>query len=131
VCRQQEATSALLEAALGATPPDLPGSTVGPVPHGCARRTVQRMQRAIGNLQKKRARCELANVTSASPVDCSTTLAPDVARLTAKVATAIDRCADSTGLGGCRFEPGADPTCLSTAVTSITEQLVEAVFETE
>ncbi|MEW6268010.1 MAG: hypothetical protein AB1689_01775 [Thermodesulfobacteriota bacterium] len=130
-CRQREATSAMLEATLGSAPPDLPADVVGAVPHRCARALVKRMQRAITSLQKRRAACELRNVAAASPVDCAAALAPDVARLTAKVGAALDRCPDTTGLDGCRFAPGADPSCLASAAAAIADGLVEAVFETE
>jgi hypothetical protein len=34
-------------------------------------------------------------------------------------------------MAGCRFAPGADLACLSTTATTIANDLVEAVFETE
>ncbi|HEY8514765.1 MAG TPA: hypothetical protein VIS07_04525 [Candidatus Binatia bacterium] len=129
-CRQREVTSTMLEAALGSTPPD-PPQVVGATPHRCARTLVKRMQRAITALQKKRAACELANVTAASPVDCATTLAPEVTRLTARIGAALDRCRDTTGLDGCRFAPGGDSSCLATSAAQIAASLVEAVFATD
>lgn len=131
VCRQQVATGALLTASLGTAPPDLPASVLAADPYRCSRSVVGRMQRAITSLQKKLARCELANVTAASPADRAVTLAADVARLTGKIDAAIDRCRDTTGMEGCRFEPGADPTCLASSASAIATDLVAAVFETE
>lgn len=131
VCRQEEATSAMLTATTGTTLPDLPAQPLGPVQQGCARATVLGMERAIGALQKKLTACELDNVSAASPVDCFAAQAADVARLTARVGGAIDRCPDTTGMAGCRFEPGADPACLTDAASSIAADLLEAVFETE
>lgn len=131
VCRQEEATSAMLAATTGTTLPDLPAQPLGLVQQGCARATVLGVERAIGALQKKLATCELDNVGVASPVDCAATHAADVARLTARVGSAIDRCPDTTGMAGCRFEPGADPACLADAATAIASDLLEAVFETE
>ena len=131
VCRQDEATSAMLAATTGTALPDLPAQTLGTVQQGCARATVLGVERAIGALQKKLAQCELDNVGAASPVDCAAANAADVARLTARVGSAIDRCPDTTGMAGCRFEPGADPACLADAAQSIAGDLLEAVFETE
>jgi len=131
VCRQQEATSAMLDATTGTALPDLPADVLGSVQQGCSRAVVRGMQRAIGSLQKKLGACDLANVTAAVPVDCAVQHAADIARLTARVGQAIDRCRDTSGMAGCRFEPGADPACLATSATAIASDLVEAVFETE
>jgi len=131
VCRQNEATSTMLDASVGTALPDLPPGALGGVQQGCARAVVAGMQRAVGSLQKKLGACELANVTAASPVDCVAQHASDVARLTASAGRAIDRCRDTSGMAGCRFEPGADPACLADAATAIAGGLVDAVFETE
>lgn len=131
VCRQQEATSAMLDASVGTALPDLPEGSLGQTQQRCTKAVVASMQRSIGALQKKLGTCELANVTAASPVDCAVQHAADVTRLTSRVGQAIDRCRDTSGMEGCRFEPGADPSCLGDAAAGIAGDLVESVFETQ
>jgi len=131
ICRQQEATSTMLDAAVGTALPDLPSGALGAIQQGCTKAVVAGMQRAIGALQKKLGTCELANVTAPAPVDCAVQHAADVSRLTSRVGIAIDRCRDTSGMAGCRFEPGADPACLGDTATDVASDLVAAVFETE
>lgn len=131
ICRETESTSTMLDDTLGTALPDLPPGALGGVQQGCTRATAASVQRAIRAVQRKLAACELANVTAASPVDCATSLAAEIDRATANVGRAIDRCKDTSGMAGCRFEPGADPACLADTATGVAGDLVEAVFATE
>lgn len=128
VCRELEATSSMLDETVGTALPDLPPGPLGKVQQACTRSVVASMQRSIRALQKKLGACEVANVTAASPVDCTAALASEITRLTSRVGTAIDRCRDTSGMAGCRFEPSADASCLGDAATTIASDLVEAVF---
>ncbi|MGH7895654.1 MAG: hypothetical protein ACREQL_13365 [Candidatus Binatia bacterium] len=130
VCRQQEATDAMLGESVGTVPPDVPGNVLGAGALRCNRTLIKASEKAIRKIQKSLGACRVSAITSPSPVDCSTSLAPTIATLSGRVDTQLDRCVDTTGMLGCRFAPTPDPTCLGTAATSIATDLVDAVFGT-
>lgn len=125
VCRQEETTHEALTASDGATPPDLPVA-VGVASASCERRLVSQLATAIESIQKVIGRCELGNITAATPVLCAATTAAEVAALQARVDAQPARCTDTTGLSGCPFAPGADPACLSTTALALGSALVDA-----
>lgn len=131
VCREQAAADALLQATVGAAPPDLPPAVLGGDAHACAAKVVAGVTRSIGKLQRKLGACETANVVAASPADCAADLASVVADERAKADALLDRCRDTTGMAGCRFETPADPACLGAAAEAIATDLVDAVFSTD
>jgi hypothetical protein len=125
VCRQEEATSTALGASIGATPPDLP-IAVGGEPAACGHGLIDALAKGVVGVQKLLGRCEVGNITAAAPVDCAATTAADVAALRARVDAQPQRCGDTTGLSGCLFEVGADPTCLGTTANTLGTTLVDA-----
>lgn len=127
VCRQDEVTNAALTAGTGATPPDLPVA-VSTEPAACGRRLVDALAKGIGGVQKVLGRCDLSNITAASPVDCAATTAADVAALRARADAQPQRCGDTTGLVGCLFGVGADPACLGTTAATLGTTLVETTI---
>ncbi len=128
ICQATAATDALLTAAVGATPPDLPANVLGATAWRCNRQLVGATEKGIRSVQKSLDRCELDSVvagTSANcPVDLASTLADQAARIDERAA----RCTDTTGLLGCLFAPGADPGCLGSAATQIGTDLSETAF---
>ncbi len=128
VCRQEEASAAMLTAATGVTPPDLPESAPNAQAVSCQRILAKGVAKGIVKMQKELAACELANITAAVPVVCSTALASDLSALAAQVDQGPDRCKDSSGLQSCVYQMGADPTCLGDAATAIASDLVETTF---
>ena len=79
-------------------------------------------------MQKLLGRCELANITAATPADCAATTAADVTALRARVDAHPQRCSDTAGLAGCLFGVGADPGCLGTTATTLGTTLVETTI---
>ena len=73
VCRQEEETDAMLDAALGAAPPDLPPNVVAGGAANCATQLLTALEKGIAKTQKLLGACELENVTAAEPVDCRAT----------------------------------------------------------
>jgi hypothetical protein len=130
VCRQEAATDAMLEAAIGTSPPDLPANLLGKEALRCNAKVVKGMQRGIAAIQDLLGDCALENVTAASPSDCPVVLASEIAAAGADVDADLASCRSTSDMEGCRFEPGADPTCLGDAATAIGAGLVDAVFGT-
>ncbi len=130
-CRQNEATGAMLAAAVGTTPPDLPLNTAGSSAAGsCQKRLLKGIQTGIDRIEKLLGRCEVDNITAAMPVDCASALAGDIATAQSKVDARIGTCSDTTGLLGCLFET-PDPTCLGDAALTIGSDVTDAVFGLE
>jgi hypothetical protein len=127
VCRQEEETRAMLDAALGAAPPDLPPSVVEGAAAKCANQILTALEKGIAKTQKLLGACELENVKAAEPVDCEATLAADLEAIAADVDARLERCKDTTGLAGC-YADGGDATCLGDAAVAIGAALVEAEF---
>jgi hypothetical protein len=128
-CRQDEARDAMLAAALGTAPPDLPPNVISGQSATCQKTLLKAVEKAIAKSQKLLGRCELDNVTAASPVDCPAALAEDLAAIRAKVDNAILQCGDTTGMLGCLFEPA--PGCLGDASAEISQDLVDSAFGLE
>ena len=127
VCRQEEETGAMLDAALGAAPPDLPPSVVERGAAKCATRILAALEKGIARAQKLLGACELANLTAADPVDCEAALAADLAAIAGGVDARLGRCNDTTGLAGC-YADGGDATCLGDAAVAAAAALVDAQF---
>jgi hypothetical protein len=126
VCRQTEATNAMLGAAIGAAPPDVPGTVLTGRALGCGRSVLVGVQKAIRKSQKALDACRVDAILT--PADCAATTAPVLAAQAAKADARFDRCEDTTGMDGCRFEPVPDPACLGAAATDIADDLADAVF---
>ncbi len=127
VCRQDEAMRAALTASTGTSPPDLPASA-GSAAAACSRRLIDALARAVNGVQKVLGRCELGNITAATPVLCAATMASKVSALQSRVDAQPARCADTAGLDGCLFEVGADPACLGTTAATLGSTLVDATI---
>jgi hypothetical protein len=131
-CRQEEATNALLVAALGAAPPDLPPQVVESDAAKCANDLLKGLQKGVAKVQKLLGRCELENVAAATPVDCSAELADELAGVRADVDARLAKCRDTTGLAGCYADPKTgSPTCLGDAAVAIGSGLVDVTFGLE
>jgi hypothetical protein len=128
VCRQAEATEAMLRDTVGTVPPDVPANLLGAAALRCNRSLVTETQKAIRKIQKSLGACQGKAITAPAPVDCPASLASTIATSSARVDVQIDRCVDTTGMLGCRFEPTPDPTCLGTAAATIATDLVGTVF---
>jgi hypothetical protein len=126
VCRQEAATGAMLAAAVGTAPPDLPGTLAGQA-LGCSRGLVAAMQKVIRKDQKALDECRADAILTPS-IDCATTVAPLLATQAAKVDGVVGRCSDTTDMEGCLFEPSPDPGCVGNAATAIATDLADAVF---
>jgi hypothetical protein len=130
-CRQSEATGAMLGAAVGTTPPDLPLNTAGSTAAGvCQKKLLGGIQKGIDKIEKMLGRCEVDNITAATPVECASALAADIATAQAKVDARLNACNDTAGLLGCLFET-PDPTCLGDAALAIGADVIDAVFGLE
>ncbi|HEY2389378.1 MAG TPA: hypothetical protein VGK30_20685 [Candidatus Binatia bacterium] len=125
VCRQTEVMNAALGASIGATPPDLP-APVGSAAAACGRRLIDGLASAVSGVQKALGRCELGNITAATPVLCASTESSDIAALQARADAQPLRCTDTTGLSGCLFGMSADPTCLGTTGATLGTTLTDA-----
>ncbi len=123
ICRQEEATNQLLDAAIGVAPPDLP-ATLAPGDGLCLRRLLPGIERAVGKLRATIATCELASLDAEPAVDCLATTAADGAHMRDTVTGLITRCGTPTGISGCEFGPDAEPGCLATAATTAATALV-------
>ncbi len=130
VCRQEEATNAALTASAGTAPPDLPAAA-GAAAAACGGGLIAGLDKGITAVQKTLGRCELDNITAATPVDCATAFAADLAAIRARVDAQPMRCTDTTGLSGCLFGVGADPACLGTTATTIGSTLVDTTVPPE
>ena len=97
----------------------------------CNRSLVRALQKGIGNTQKALGGCELGNISAASPVDCSSTLATTIASQEATVDASVGKCAVTTDLLACPFVAPADPACLGDAMTTMASELVGVVFAQE
>jgi hypothetical protein len=127
VCREDEGMADMLRAGIGTAPPDLPPNTVGSArARACQKQILGAAQKGIAALVKTLARCEIANVTASTPVDCATTLASQVAVIKGKADAPLASCGDTSGLDACPFEPPNDPTCLGQSVESVGSSLVDA-----
>jgi hypothetical protein len=127
-CRQEEATNAMLLAALGAKPPDGPPEVVGSDAARCANQLLKGLQKGIAKAEQLLGACELENVTAAAPVDCAAERATDLERIRADVDARLARCSDTEGLAGCYAGKDGSPTCLGEAAVTIGSDLVGATF---
>jgi hypothetical protein len=128
LCRAQAATDAMLAAAVGTTPPDLPPNVLGPDAWRCNRQLVAATGKGIRSVQKALDRCELEDVLAGTSTDCPASLASTLSREADRVNARAAACKDTTGMLGCLFDPGADPTCLGTAATQLGTDLAETAF---
>ena len=132
VCRQEEGMQAALASSLGTAPPDLPPNVVSGQAVRCQEKLVGALGKGIKKLQKQLGRCELENITAASPLDCSTDQASFISKVQDKVNATLVKCKDTSALLGCLFEadPNAppDPNCLGDAALEISSELVDAAF---
>ncbi|HEX2486509.1 MAG TPA: hypothetical protein VHQ66_14460 [Myxococcota bacterium] len=127
-CRQEEATSEMLAAAVGAAPPDLPPVAGSRDAAKCASNLLKGMQKGIAKAQSLLGRCELENTTAAAPVECTEALGADLEGVRADVDAKLARCKDTTGLAGCYVGPAGTSTCLGDAAVAIASDLVDATF---
>jgi hypothetical protein len=128
VCREDAARDEMLRDGVGTAPPDSPPNVAGTAAaNRCEKQIASRLAKGISSVQKILGRCELANVTAGSPVDCAATNAAAIAAIQAQVDEAANRCTDSTGLLGCLYEGGL-PTCLGDSANAIGSTLVGATF---
>ncbi len=130
-CRQDEGMLATLAAALGTSPPDLPPNTLSGEAAKCQKRISKAVEKGIGKLAKTLAQCELESVINDDDTDCTAANAEAIAKLKSKTDSVVDKCKDTTGLIGCRFEDMPVATCLGDAVESIATDLVDAMFGNE
>ena len=138
VCRQEEATAELFEAASGFNPPDLPQPATTTAAAACQARLLKGVAKSSLVALKVLARCEAANVTAAETVDCSQALTTKLEKLRARAVAQFDKCADTTGLSGCSFPTAAeleedpaqppDPTCLGVASLDVATELRDLLF---
>ncbi|MGH7790661.1 MAG: hypothetical protein ACRERC_27620 [Candidatus Binatia bacterium] len=128
VCTQDASTAAMLDAATGVSPPDMPASLASSGAQACAKSITTAVGKGITKTQKALARCELDNITSMAPVVCTTQLASELADIEAKVTQSVTRCADTTDVGACVFDLMPDPDCLADAASSIGTNLVDLSF---
>lgn len=127
ICRQGEARDALLDAALGAAPPDLPARAGSRAAERCQSRLLADSRRIATKAQKLFGRCELENVGADEPLDCAAANAAALEKLTAKLATRFTRCPDADALEGC-FEETGDATCLGETAAQGAATLVDTTF---
>jgi hypothetical protein len=128
VCRQNASAGSMLTAATGTAPPDLPSTTVSGQALKCQTRLLSGTETAIRKLLEILARCELGNVTAATPADCQSSNAAAIATILDRVNARLDRCSDTTGLAGCVFQSTPDPTCLGDEALAIGSSLTDAIF---
>jgi hypothetical protein len=131
ICRQRAVTNDFLSASIGAAPPDVPGNRPGAPAQKCNRGLVIALQKGLKNTQNALGSCELGNITAASPVDCSSTLATTIASQESAIDARVGQCSNTTDLLACPFVPPADPACLGDAMTTIASELVGVVFAQE
>ena len=123
ICRQDEATNQLLDAAIGAMPPDLP-TTLPPGDGLCLRRLLPGVERAVGKLRATLATCELESLDADPAIDCAAATADDAAHMRDTVAGLVTRCGTPAAIAGCEFGPDAVPGCLGDAATTAATALV-------
>jgi len=128
VCQVTAATDAMLTAAVGTTPPDLPDNVLADAPWRCNRQLAIATEKGIRSIQKSLGACELRAVLAGTSADCPVDLAGDLAETASRIDALAARCTDTTGMLGCLFVPGADPGCLGTAATQIGAGLSETAF---
>lgn len=131
VCQQTAATDAMLGAAVGTVPPDLPPNRLTTSAWQCNKQLVTGIQNGIRNVQKALGACELDAVLAGTSVDCATDQTSALAKAAAQVDTRAGRCTDTTGMLGCLFVPGADPHCLGQSAVQLGTDLVQTVFGTD
>jgi hypothetical protein len=128
VCTQEEAMSSMLSATMGVPPPDLPEAAANSAAAKCQKQLNKGVEKGITKIHKILAACELANITSVSPVDCDVEHAAELATIQDKANARVGKCKDTTGLEGCPFGMGADPSCLGNASLTISSDLVSTTF---
>ena len=128
VCQVSAATDAMLTAAVGTTPSDLPDTVLADGPWRCNRQLATATEKGIRSVQKSLGTCELRAVLAGTTADCATDLASDLDDTASRINGLLGRCTDTTGMAGCLFAPGADPACLGTAATQIGTGLSETAF---
>ncbi len=127
VCTQEASTAALLDAAFGVVPPDLPAGLASGAAASCQKSIATAVTKGVQKVQKTLARCAADNVGAAVPVDCSAVHAASLASTAAKVDGMAARCKDTTGVQACVFQDGG-PTCLGDAAVTLGATLVDATF---
>lgn len=131
VCTQDAAMASMFSASMGVTPPDVPDAAASTLAAKCQLQLNKGLQQGITKIHKTLAACEVANITSGTPVDCSAVNAADIDQIQSKTDARLGRCKDTTGLGGCAFGMGADPSCLGDASAAIAGGLVNTTFGLE
>lgn len=127
VCTQEATTAAMLDAAFGVVPPDLPASLASPVAASCQKSIANAVVKGVQKVQKTLARCAAGNLGAAEPADCAAVHAAELAAVAATVDGAATRCADTSGLQSCVFQGGA-ATCLGDAAVNAGRALVDVTF---
>lgn len=130
ICRQGEARDALLGAALGAAPPDLPARAGSRGAERCQARLLKGARKIAARTQKLLGRCELKNLGADNPLDCAAESAAAIGKLEAKLAGRFARCRDAGALEGC-FADSGDPTCLADTAAEGAAALIDALFALE
>ena len=69
----------------------------------------------LGSVQRTHIACDVAG-------------AAKITKARAKVDRVLEKCSDTSGLAGCRFEMMADPECLGTSALDIGDTLINSVF---
>ena len=123
VCRQGEETNALLEAALGAAPPDLPPAAPTRDAAKCQAGILAGIGKAAAKAQALLGDCALDNITAEEPAECEALHAAALGAIADSVDARFARCRDTADLGGC-FAGGADPACLGDAALAAAARLV-------
>ncbi|MFP6664369.1 MAG: hypothetical protein VCC00_09235 [Deltaproteobacteria bacterium] len=129
LCRQNEARDALLLAAFGTTPPDLPFATSGRDAAKCVKKIGKAMAKVVPAIQKELAACASEKLASGGDrEDCTAETAERIGKLRAKVDAAVAACSDIEGLAGCAFGDDADPLCAGDAAVAIGQNLADTVW---
>ncbi len=128
ICSQETATNAVLQATIGSQPPDVPGTVLASSPNACTRRVQRAAEAGVKKVQKILGACALDNITSGAPVDCASAFAGDITKETDKIDKRFDKCSDTTGMQGCRFDETPDPLCLGNAALAVSSDMVDAIY---
>ncbi|HYB97689.1 MAG TPA: hypothetical protein VEC57_01005 [Candidatus Limnocylindrales bacterium] len=133
-CVQDEVMTEYLRAGIGTGPPDLPPNVIaGEDAFACQERILRDLQKGMARIYASLNECELAAVLADAEEDpdCLTAQAAQIAELRATVDASVDKCLDTTGLLGCRFEGmDADPLCLGNAAEDLASELSQTTFGT-
>ena len=130
ICRQNEATNAVLQATFDASPPDAPSGTSTAAARKCIKSISKAVAKVIPAIQKELAECaddKMQNGEDAST--CTSERAGKIAQLQLKIDATVAKCADVDSVPGCSFATPPSSNCLSDAALTAAESLVEAVWD--